>query len=216
MEKIEQEDLNMEERILDIKIKCSCEDYKNAMQIAPSKYTSNLYILKYVNYCSLFAIVITFLTFIQYIEKKDYFVPRLLLILYFITIVNIYHYHCYKSQRLPFMKGLSSLLLKHLTKFYKGRSKGEIKRMVIPCEIIFFETYLIKHTPSLEDIIQESPDKVIDLPLSVYSPPIKYSKLKNIKENDNYISFCKNCFIPKAQLNNIEKEQIIYILDILS
>ena len=199
--------------ILKLNLKCSCDDYQKVMQIVPQKYYDKIKLLKWYIIISVLYSIGTFSDFIKSISNHNYLFTSLFTTVYLFTIIIIYMYICFKVQRQPFTKSFSKILLKHLSILYKGRTKDEIKKIVIPCELDFYETYIMKKTPSLKDVKKVDADKIIDLPLSFEGPKIEYSKLKNIKENDNYISFCTNCFIPKKQLNEIEKEQIDEILN---
>ena len=211
-EKVALDEMN-ETPILKINLKCSCDDYQKVMQIVPQKYYDKIKLLKWYIIISVLYCVGTFPDLIKSISHHDYLFTSLSTTAYLFTIIIIYMYICFKKQRQPFTKALSKILIKHLSILYKDRTKDEIKKIIIPCELDFYETYIIKKTPSLKDVKKVDADKIIDLQLSFESPKIGYAKLKNIKVNDNYISFCTNCFIPKKQLNEIEKEQIDEILN---
>jgi len=198
-EKVALDEMN-ETPILKINFKCSCDDYQKVMQIVPRKYYDKIKLLKWYIIISVLYSIGTFPDLIKSISNHDYLFTSLSTTAYLFTIIIIYMYICFKRQRQPFTKPLSKILIKHLSILYKDRTKDEIKKIIIPCELDFYETYIIKKTPSLKDVKKVDADKIIDLQLSFESPKIEYAKLKNIKVNDNYISFCTNCFIPKKQL----------------
>jgi len=84
--------------------------------------------------------------------------------------------------------------------------------MIIPCEYSFYETSVVKRSPSLESVQNIEPDKVIELPLSD-EITIEYFRINNIKVNNKYIAFCHDCFIPIQQLSEEEKAQVNIIVD---
>jgi len=202
--------------ILKLSLKRSCADYQNVMQILPRKYYDKVNLLKWYIVISGLYIILTFSDFIKNVSNPDNLLSSLTTMVYLITIIIIYVYFCIKKQRQPFMKSLSKIFIKYLSILYRGRSINEIKRIIIPYELIFYETYITEKAPSLKDAKKVAADKIIDLPISVEGPKIKYSSLKNINENDNYISFNTIYFIAKKQLNENEKGQIDEILKELS
>lgn len=202
--------------LLKINLKCSYEDYQNSRKIISQKYYDKIKFLKWYIIFFFFYFVFSVPDYIQSISNHNHLFFLLYTIIYFMSMIIIYIFICFKSHRTPILNFLYNVFVKRLSMIYKNRSIEEIKKIIIPCELIFFETYMIRKTPSLEETKKVTADKVIDLPLTSESPKFIYSKLKNIKENDNYISFRANCFIPKNQLSKNEKEQIEEILNELT
>jgi len=205
---------NEEELVLTINLKCSCTDYRNALEVwkrekknARERGIKNFIIVYMISF-----VLIPIDILLDFVRSEYKIIGIVLITICSIMTKDIYTYLCYVYQRKPITHIFTKIFLKHLTKFYKGRPTHEIKKIIIPFEYSFYETYFIKKSPSLEAVKVTASDKVIELPLSE-EMKIEYSNIHNIKVSDNYIYICHECFIPMQQLSADVKTQINVIVE---
>ena len=215
-----------EEPIYTINLKYSCKDYRNAFEMVPDFIKNNNYkaVLKRITItscCIIVALVLGLIFSFSYKSSPSFelffhilnIIIQYLLLIYIILLgLLVYKWNCYKYEKVMYSPIVSKFFIKRISKFYKGRTIKEIRRIIIPCKIEFYDKYLIHTTPSLEDINKCSPEDIVGLPLTSSSNKIEYETLYQKKETNTCISFVPGVFIPKAQ---IEKESIIKIYDIV-
>lgn len=206
-------EVNKEEPILTINLRYSYKDYIRAIELNYINYNKS--ILKiFLAFFIFLSLLITIITLGCFIEGPTHdlstgksFLPICIIANFFWAFV-LYNR---KKKRNPFLFILN-LKLNHLSKFYKNRAFKEIKIMEIPCSLTFYNTYLIKTTPIINDILIIPAERILDLPLAEAGNHIDYITLCNLNENDAYISFCPEVFIPKIQIKKENKENLKIIM----
>jgi len=215
-----------EEPIYTIKLNYSCKDYRNAFEMAPDYFRNSSYkaALKKttISICFSMTILVLGLIYLYFYKSKPsleafFHISNLLiqylLIIYIILLVfAIYKWSCYKHQKVMYSPIVSFFYIKRMSDFYKGRTMKEIKKIIIPCEIKFYDTYLIQTTPSLEAVNKCSSEEILRISLTSSSNKIIYKTLYQKNETNTCISFVPGVFIPKNQIMN---ENILKINDII-
>jgi len=207
---------NPETPILTLNFKCSCSDYKNAARVLQKKFSGS-FIEKAdsINIISILMIILTLL-FWPTVLTKEYREREIFVIifisLYVFSMIHFYiYYSCIHGQQ-PFVNIVLRIYLKRMSSIYQHHTAKEIKKIIIPCEYNFYTTYFTKKTPSVDETINVSVDKISELPLSIESGKIEYSKLNDFRQNNDYITFCPRCFIPKKYLNEEDKIKLAVII----
>ena len=206
---------NPETPILTLNFKCSCSDYRNAMQVLQKKFSGS-YIerLELTNIIAIFFVIMSVIVLLPKFLKNEnnLILIKLVIFICIILIIHFYiYYSCIHGQQ-PFINIVSRIFLKRMSSIYRHHTVKEIKKIVIPCEYNFYTTYFTKKTPSVDETINVSVDKISELPLSIESGKIEYSKLNDFRQNNDYITFCPRCFIPKKYLNEEDKIKLAVII----
>lgn len=214
-------DINKKEPILKLSLNCKYEDYEELIKM--------LFVKKKSTKLSIFLIILNIISITIVLFEITIFVISLLnneiwalyeILLMFVACflliyISIYGWRCYKNEKIFCGFIFNKLLLKTQSFLFWGRSIKEMRKMVIPFTISFYDTYLIKTGVSVKDAKQVSAERISTLPITSTINKIEYKLLKHIKENNNCISFCIGIFIPKVHLDEIEKEKLELVKNII-
>ena len=138
-------------------------------------------------------------------------------ICYFLTMFLIIGgaviWHSFNNPKLTLADISPKSFATYIIPFYKGRSANEIKRIYIPCQYRFYDTYFFMSMPSSEYSENLSVEK-INIPQSKTSNlKIEYEFLNevcnfNINGLDEYFNYYPGIFIPEDQIAEQDKEKL--------
>jgi len=206
-----------EEPILTLNFKCNSDDYRSSEEMWSGRFNMlstrrirvNAFLL--ISFCVFIALFVSPYG-INY--SKYYYFVIVATIVSIITIgFNIYIIYCCKHEYTYYMHILTGRRIRSFSDVYENRTRREIKKIIIPFQFKFYETYFTKEIPTPSVMYKTTAEKIVDLPVTTFWPPVDYSLIKNISENKKTITFFQRLFIPKDQLSENEKQQLDLILN---
>jgi len=206
-----------EEPILTLNFKCNSDDYRSSQEMWSGRF--NIVSTRRIRVRAFFLIL--FCVFIALFASpyginysKYYHFVILATIISIITIsINIYIVYCCKRKYTYILHILTGIHIRSFSNVYENRTRREIKKIILPCEFKFYDTYFIKTIPTPEVMYKTTAEKIVDLPLTTLWPPVDYSAIGEIYENKKTITFFQRIFIPKDQLSENEKQKLDLILN---
>jgi len=207
---------NPEEPILTLNFKCNSNDYRYSEEIWPKQYgKAVIYNLTKRTLAIIISCIFLILLYSKYglnYSKFNVSIAFIITIAAIKVIKNIYFIICCMRKYTYSMHIVTGRRIRSLALVYQNRTIEEIKKIIIPCQYRFYDTYFIKTIPLPETMYKTAAEKIVDLPL-ILDTPVDYSLIEHIYENRKCITFLSRIFFPKNQLSKYEKQQLDLILD---
>jgi len=204
-----------EEPILTLNFKCNSDDYRSSEEMWSERFTiaSTVKMRIHADFIILICVLVTLYAYGLNYSKYYYFVGMTVFFSIIVVSFNFYVIHACRQQYSYLMHIRTRRRIRSFSSVYENRTIREIKRIILPCEFKFYNTYFTKKIPTPDVMFKTTAEKIVDLPLTTFWPPIDYCAIEIIYENKKTITFFQRVFIPKDQLSEEETRQLDLIIN---